>query len=127
MFRYILLIILSFKLTLGFSQSDFDPYYYIKVLERKTELQADSIHVLEYKLSNAKIIILKENLYKKAWIKVTIAEAVILGGAFIIITTGAVVPVIMGVAMVEVFLLLESKYRFNIKQLKSIKRKPLNL
>ena len=127
MFRYILLIILSFKLTLGFSQSDFDPYYYIKVLERKTELQADSMHVLEYKLSNAKIIMLKENLYKKAWIKVAIAEATILGGVFIIITTGAVVPVIMGVAIIEIFLLLESKYRFNIKQLKSIKRKPLNL
>lgn len=127
MLRYILLIILSFKLTLSFSQSDFDPYYYIKVLERKTELQADSMHVLEYKLSNAKIIMLKENLYKKAWIKVAIAEAAILGGAFIIVTTGTIVPVIMGVAIIEVFLLLESKYRFNIKQLKSIKRKPLNL
>ena len=127
MLRYILLIILGFKSILGFSQSDFDPYYYIKVLERKTELQADSMHVLEYKLSNATLIMLKENVRKKAWIKVVIAEAAILGGAFIIISSGAVVPVIMAVGMIEVFLLLEGKYRLNIKQLKSIKRKPLNL
>jgi hypothetical protein len=127
MLRYILLIILGFKSILGFSQSDFDPYYYIKVLERKTELQADSMHVLEYKLSNATLIMLKENVRKKAWIKVAIAEAAILGGAFIIISSGAVIPVIMAVGMIEVFLLLEGKYRLNIKQLKSIKRKPLKL
>jgi hypothetical protein len=127
MLRYILLIILGFKSILGFSQSDFDPYYYIKVLERKTELQADSIHVLEYKLSNVTLIMLKENVRKKAWIKVAIAEAAILGGAFIIISSGAVIPVIMAVGMIEVFLLLEGKYRLNIKQLKSIKRKPLKL
>lgn len=103
-------------------QYTLDLEYYISVLERKVDLQSDSMHRLERNLSTAKVIMLKENLRKKAWIKVVIGETALVAGAVVGILTGAWIPAAMAVAVVEIFLLVEGKYRLNIKQLKIIRR-----
>ena len=96
----------------------YDPFYYISVLERKTELQMDSIYTLDFNLKRAKRVMLKERMYKRAWIKVAIGEAVLIGGAALILVSGAWVPVVMGVVAVELFLVIEGRYRVNIRDFK---------
>ena len=96
----------------------YDPFYYISVLERKTELQMDSIYTLDFNLKRAKRVMLKERMYKRAWIKVAIGEAVLIGGAALILVSGAWVPVVMGVVAVELFLVIEGRYRVSIRDFK---------
>lgn len=109
---------------LGNSQTNesYDPYYYISVLERKTDLQMDSIHTLEFTLKRSKRVMLKEMVHRKTWIKIAVGEAAIIAGGILIITSGAWVPVIMGVAAVELFLILEGHYRLNSHDMK--RKKP---
>lgn len=89
----------------------YDPLYYISVLERKTEIQMDTIHALKVNLKRAKRVMLKELTYKRVWIKIAIGEAVLIGGAAIILVSGAWIPVLMGVGVVELFLIIEGQYR----------------
>ena len=96
----------------------YDPFYYISVLERKTERQMDSRYSLDFNLKRAKRVMLKERMYKRAWIKVAIGEAVLIGGAALILVSGAWVPVVMGVVAVELFLVIEGRYRVNIRDFK---------
>ena len=107
------------------AQTDLE--YYVRVLERKVELQNDSMHRLERNLSTAKVIMLKEHLKKKAWIKVAIGETVLIGGVALAIITGAWVPALMATGLIEIYLLIEGKYRLNIKKLKIIRRTDKNL
>lgn len=95
-----------------------DIEYYNRVLERKAKLQMDSIHTLEFKMKRAKRIMLKEMVHKKTWIKIAVGEAAIIAGGILIVTSGAWIPVIMGVAAVELFLILEGHYRLNIHDMK---------
>lgn len=118
-------ISLSFLTTPIYAQNDLyvrDLEYYNSVLERKCVLQNDSMHNLERKLNIAKVIMLKENLRKKAWIKVVIGETVLVAGVTVGLITGAWVPVLMTVGVIEFYLLIEGKYRLNIKKLKMLRR-----
>ena len=96
----------------------YDPFYYISVLERKTEIQMDSMYTLDFNLKRAKRVMLKERMYKRAWIKIAIGEAVLIGGAALILVSGAWVPVVMGVVAVELFLVIEGRYRVSIRDFK---------
>ena len=96
----------------------YDPFYYISVLERKTELQMDSMYILDFNVKRAKRVMLKERMYKRAWIKVAIGEAVLIGGVTLILISGAWVPVVMGVVAVELFLVIEGRYRVSIRDFK---------
>ena len=104
--------------TYRLTETNEDLEYYISVLERKAELQMDSIHNLEFNVKRSKRIMLKEHVRKKMWIKFAVGEAVLLGGVVLGITSGAWVPVIMGVAAIELFLILEGHYRLNIHDMK---------
>ena len=95
-----------------------DIEYYNRVLERKAILQMDSIHMLEFKVKRAKRIMLQEMVHKKTWIKIAVGEAAIIAGGILIVTSGAWIPVIMGVTAVELFLILEGHYRLNIHDMK---------
>jgi hypothetical protein len=95
-----------------------DIEYYNRVLERKAILQMDSIHTLDFKVKRAKRIMLKEMVHKKTWIKIAVGEAAIIAGGILIVTSGAWIPVIMGVSAVELFLILEGRYRLNIHDMK---------
>ena len=83
------------------------------------------MEVLEYKLDMAKTVMLKEHLRKKTWIKVVIGETVLVTGVVIGIVTGAFIPVLMGVAAIELYLLVEGNYRLNIKTLMKHRREKL--
>ena len=96
----------------------YDPFYYISVLERKTEIQMDSMYTLDFNLKRAKRVMLKERMYKRAWITIAIGEAVLIGGAALILVSGAWVPVVMGVVAVELFLVIEGRYRVSIRDFK---------
>jgi len=115
-----LAIIVSLLPLAGHTQTDelYDPFYYISVLERKTELQMDSMYTLDFNVKRAKRVMLKERMYKRAWIKVAIGEAVLIGGATLILISGAWVPVVMGVVAVELFLIIEGRYRVSIRDFK---------
>ena len=96
----------------------YDPFYYISVLERKTEIQMDSMYTLDFNLKRAKRVMLKERMYKRAWIKVAIGEGVLIGGAALILVSGAWVPVVMGVVAIELFLVVEGHYRLSVRYFK---------
>lgn len=65
---------------------------------------------------------LTEYTRKKAWVKVVAAETVLVGGVILAIATGLIVPVAMGVAAVELCLLIEGNYRLNTRQLRKLKK-----
>ena len=116
---FILTLLISYvNASAQWTETNEDPEYYISVLERKTELQMDSIHNLEFNVKRSKRVMLKEHVRKKMWIKFAVGEAVLLGGVVLVITSGAWVPVIMGVAAIELFLVLEGRYRLNIHDFK---------
>ena len=100
----------------------YDPFYYISVLERKTEIQMDSMYTLDFNLKRAKRVMLKEMVHRKTWIKIAVGEAAIIVGGVLVAVSGAWVPVIMGVAAVELFLILEGQYRLNSHDMK--RKKP---
>ena len=114
-------ILLSLSCT---AQTDefYDPFYYISVLERKADIQTDSIYTLNFSLKRAKRVMLKEMVHRKTWIKIAVGEAAIIAGGILIVASGAWVPVIMGVAAVELFLILEGHYRLNSHDMK--RKKP---
>lgn len=116
---FILTLLISYSNVNGqWTETNEDIEYYNRVLERKAELQMDSIHTLEFKVKRAKRVMLKEMVHKKTWIKIAVGEAAIIAGGILIVTSGAWIPVIMGVAAVELFLILEGHYRLNIHDMK---------
>ncbi len=103
-------------------ESNQDDRYYAQLLERKAELMSDSMLVLERNLKTAKIVMLSQSVKRKAWIKVLAAETAVVAGVILVATTGALVPVCMGVLAFEIALLLEGNYRLNTRNLKKIRR-----
>lgn len=97
------------------------------------EITKDSVSVTEVdtiKVSNstattddAKIAMLKQKLNRITWMKIAIGQATIGGAVFLGIVTGAWVPVLMGAAVVEIYLLVESNYRFNRRDLRKLSEK----
>ena len=65
---------------------------------------------------------LTEYTRKKAWIKVAVAETALIGGVILAVSTGLIVPVAMGVAAIELCLLIEGNYRLNTRQLRKMKK-----
>jgi hypothetical protein len=126
--QFILSIFLCLSVSIGWSQHDLaeetnqNDAYYIRTLERKVELMSDSIDRLQHGLTISKRIMLTEHIRKKAWIKVVAAETVLVGGVILAIATGLIVPVAMGVAAVELCLLVEGNYRLNTRQLRKLKK-----
>ena len=116
---FILTLLISYVNASGqWTETNEDLEYYIRVLERKSELQMDSIHNLEFNVKRATRIMLKEHVRKKMWIKFAVGEVVLLGGVVLILSSGAWVPVIMGVAAIELFLIIEGRYRVSIRDFK---------
>jgi hypothetical protein len=126
--QFILSIFLCLSVSTGWSQHDLaeetnqNDAYYIRTLERKVELMSDSIDRLQHGLTISKRIMLTEYTRKKAWVKVVAAETVLVGGVILAIATGLIVPVAMGVAAVELCLLIEGNYRLNTRQLRKLKK-----
>lgn len=100
----------------------YDPFYYVSVLERKAEIQTDSIYTLNFSVKRSKRAMLKEMVHRKTWVKIAVGEAAIIVGGVLVVVSGAWVPVIMGVAAVELFLILEGQYRLNSRDMK--RKKP---
>jgi hypothetical protein len=91
---------------------------YVRTLEDKVHQQQLTIDSLDYYLQLSKIVMLKQNEKRKIWIKIAASELVIAGGVVLSVATGLWVPVFMGVAVVEMGLITEGKYRLNLRDLK---------
>lgn len=76
--------------------------------------QLDSLAYARSKEKRAVKIMLKEHYKKRAWVKVFVGETVLVAGVVGAFITGAWVPIGMGVAVFEVFLILEGRYS-NVK------------
>ena len=97
------------------------------------EITKDSVSVAEVEaieVSNStattdetKIAMLKQKLNRITWMKIAIGQATIGGAVFLGIVTGAWVPALMGAAVVEIYLLVESNYRFNRRDLRKLYKK----
>jgi len=72
--------------------------------------QLDTLEIARFKEKRATKLMLKEHYRKRAWIKAFFGQTVFVAGAVGAFITGAWVPIGMGVLVVEVFLILESKY-----------------
>ena len=66
------------------------------------------------------IAMLRQKLNRITWMKVAIGQTVMSGAVVLGIVTGAWVPVMMGAAAVEIYLLVESNYRFNRRDLRKL-------
>jgi hypothetical protein len=119
MSKYLLILLVIFFNKILFSQSikesNQNSEYYISQLERKIELLSDS---LENSQSNISKVITnryytrfleREYLLKKRLIKLFIGHTTFIGGVVLVTITGLVVPIFMGVAAVEIFLIFEDK------------------
>lgn len=76
--------------------------------------QLDTLASARNKEKQAIQVMLREHYKKRAWIKATVGETVLVAGAVGAFITGAWVPIGMGVAVFELFLILEGKYS-NVK------------
>ena len=76
--------------------------------------QLDTLASARGKEKRAMQVMLREHYRKRAWVKATIGETVLVAGAIGAFITGAWVPIGMGVAVFEIFLILEGKYS-NVK------------
>jgi hypothetical protein len=74
----------------------------------------------EKSVDEKEIAMLRQRLNELTWMKVAIGQVVIGGAVTLGIVTGAWVPVIMGAAVVELYLLIESNYRFNRRDLRKL-------
>ena len=63
---------------------------------------------------------LRQKLNRITWMKVAIGQTAMGGAVVLGILTGAWVPVMMGAAVVEFYLLVESNYRFNRRDLRKL-------
>lgn len=120
MSKYILMLLVIFFNKILFCQSlkesNQNTDYYISQLERKIEILSDSLDRTQSTLS--KVItnryytrfLEKEYSQKKRLIRLFIGHTVFVGGVVLVTITGVVVPVFMGVAAVEVFLLIQDNY-----------------
>jgi len=76
--------------------------------------QLDTLASARSKEKRAMQVMLREHYRKRAWVKTTIGETVLVVGAIGAFITGAWVPIGMGVAVFEIFLMIEGKYS-NVK------------
>ena len=72
--------------------------------------QLDTLETARYKEKRATKLMLKEHYRKRAWVKAFIGQTIFVVGGVGAFITGAWVPIGMGVLVVEVFLILESRY-----------------
>ena len=72
--------------------------------------QLDTLESVRNKEKRAKQVMLREHYKKRSWVKAFIGQTVFVAGAVGAFITGAWVPIGMGVFVVEVFLILESKH-----------------
>jgi hypothetical protein len=72
--------------------------------------QLDTLAVARNKERRAVQVMLKEHYKKRSWIKAFIGQTIFVVGGVGAFITGAWVPIGMGVLVVEIFLILESKY-----------------
>lgn len=124
--KYFLFLLIFFCSKIIFSQkikeSNQNTDYYISLLEKKVEILSDSLELSEKKLS--KVItnryytrfLEKEFSKQKMLIKLFIGHTVFVAGVVLVTITGAVVPVFMGVAAIELFLIIEDKYKKDLIQ-----------
>jgi hypothetical protein len=116
-----IILLFVFISSVSYSQSPKDSY--IRELEIKIEQQQLSIDSLDFYLQSSKIVMLKQNEKRKMWMKIAGSEMIIGAGIGIGVLTGLWVPVFMGVAVVELFIIMEGNYRLNLKSIK--KNKPI--
>jgi len=76
--------------------------------------QLDTLAFARSKEKRAMQVMLREHYRKRAWVKTTIGETVLVAGVIGAFITGAWVPIGMGVAVFEIFLMIEGKYS-NVK------------
>ena len=74
----------------------------------------------EKSVDEKEIAMLRQRLNELTWMKVAIGQTVIAGAVTLGIVTGVWVPVMMGAAAVELYLLIESNYRFNRRDLRKL-------
>ena len=72
--------------------------------------QLDSLASARSREKRAVKIMLKEHYKKRAWVKAFVGQTILVVGGVGAFITGAWVPIGMGVLVVEVFLILESRY-----------------
>ena len=72
--------------------------------------QLDTLELVRNKEKRAVKVMLREHYKKRAWVKAFVGETVLVAGAVGAFITGAWVPIGMGVAAFEIFLILESRY-----------------
>ena len=72
--------------------------------------QLDSLASSRSKEKRAKQVMLREHYRKRSWVKAFIGQTVFIVGGVGAFIAGAWIPIGMGVLVVEVFLVLESKY-----------------
>lgn len=72
--------------------------------------QLDTLETARHKEKRAIKLMLKEHYRKRSWVKAFIGQTIFVGGAVGAFITGAWIPIGMGVLVVEVFLILESRY-----------------
>jgi uncharacterized membrane protein len=76
--------------------------------------QLDTLELVRNKEKRAVKVMLREHYKKRAWVKAFVGETVLVAGVVGAFITGAWVPIGMGVAVFEVFLILEGRYS-NVK------------
>jgi hypothetical protein len=64
--------------------------------------------------------LMRQKLNRITWMKIAIGQTVLGGAIALGIASGLWVPVMMGAAVVEFYLIIESKYRFNRRDLRKI-------
>ena len=72
--------------------------------------QLDTLASARNKERRAKQVMLREHYKKRSWVKAFIGQTVFVIGGVGAFITGAWVPIGMGVLVVEIFLVLESRY-----------------
>ena len=72
--------------------------------------QLDTLALARNKEKRAMQVMLREHYKKRSWIKAFIGQTIFVVGGVGAFITGAWVPIGMGVLVVEVFLILESRY-----------------
>ena len=72
--------------------------------------QLDTLAISRNKEKRAMQVMLREHYKKRSWVKAFIGQTIFVVGGVGAFITGAWVPIGMGVLVVEVFLILESRY-----------------
>lgn len=117
--KYLIFLYLIFISSFSYSQSKNDSY--LRELEIEIEEKDLKIDSLDFYLQSYKLLALKQSEKRKIWIKVSISELIVVSGVGVALVTGVWVPVLMGVALFEFFIISEGNYRLNLKQIRKEK------